>query len=180
MHCGDGGGSERLQHEIPVGDGIERIRHRRGEAERLRRHAPVDWERGASQRRSTEGAKVRPLARIGKPATVTRRHFDIGKEMVAKGYGLGDLQMGEARHYGRGVFERLLHERALVGGQRLINLIDRRPDPHPEIGCDLIVARSRGVQPPRRRSDQLGEPALHVHMNVLERPLELELAALDL
>ena len=46
--------------------------------------------------------------------------------------------------------------------------------------ADLIVARARGVQSPRRRTDQLGEPALHVHMNVFERALELELAGLDL
>ena len=57
---------------------------------------------------------------------------------------------------------------------------DRGPDPQAEIGRDLVVARTRGVQPPRRRPDQLGEPAFHVHMNVLERPLEFELSGLDL
>jgi hypothetical protein len=36
------------------------------------------------------------------------------------------------------------------------------------------------VQPSGRRPDQLGEAALHVHVDVLERTLELEFAALDL
>ena len=52
--------------------------------------------------------------------------------------------------------------------------------PKPEIGRDLIVARARGVQPPGRRPDQLGEPALDVHMDVLERALEGEFAGFDL
>src|SRR5262249_27884982 len=124
--------------------------------------------------------KVRALARIRESAAVASGHLHIGKEMMAEGHGLGDLQMGEARHHGRCVFERLFRECALVGGERRIDGIDRRPDPQSEIGGDLVVARSRGMQPPRRGTDQLGQPAFDVHMDVLERALELKLAALDL
>ena len=52
--------------------------------------------------------------------------------------------------------------------------------PEPEVGRHLVVARARGMQPAGRRPDQLGEPALHVHVDVLERAIEAELAALHL
>src|SRR5215831_11784788 len=129
---------------------------------------------------SVSRTKSRSETASSELATVARSHLHIGEEMVPEGHGLRGLQMGEARHHGRGVFERLLRERALVGGEGHVDGVDRGPDPQSKIGRDLVVARTRGVQPPRRRPDQLGEPAFHVHMDVLERPLELELAALDL
>src|SRR2546425_37863 len=67
-----------------------------------------------------------------------------------------------------------------IGRERVVDRVDRPPDPESEVGRHLVVARARGVQPPGRGPDQLGEPALNVHMDVLERPLEAELAALDL
>ncbi len=36
------------------------------------------------------------------------------------------------------------------------------------------------MKPSRGRPDQLGKPALDIHMDVLERALERELAGLDL
>ena len=78
------------------------------------------------------------------------------------------------------MFQRLLGERALIGRQRLVDGVERGPDPEPEIGRNLVVAGARRVQSPGGRSDQLGEPALHVHMDIFERTLELEAAVLDL
>ncbi len=67
----------------------------------------------------------------------------------------------------------------LERGQRRIGLVDSVADVEPEIGRDLVVARTRGVQPSRRGSDQLAEPALDIHVNVLERALEIERALAD-
>ena len=78
------------------------------------------------------------------------------------------------------MLERLLGQRALIAGERGVDPVDGVAHPQPEIGRDLIVARARGMQPPGRRPDQLGEPALDIHMNVLERALEREFAGLDL
>ncbi len=36
------------------------------------------------------------------------------------------------------------------------------------------------MEPPGGGADQLGKPAFDIHMNVLERALEAELAGLDL
>jgi len=44
----------------------------------------------------------------------------------------------------------------------------------------LIVARARGVQPPGRGADQLGQPRLDVHVDVLELHPEGEGAGRDL
>ena len=100
--------------------------------------------------------------------------------MMAEGDRLRRLQMGEARHHGAGMLQRFFGKRALVGRQRGVDPVDGVAHPEPEIGGDLIVARARGVQPPGGRPDQVAEPPLDIHMNVLERALEIELAGLDL
>ena len=123
---------------------------------------------------------VQPLARIGEAAAVARRHLDIGEQMMPERHRLRGLQMREARHHGRGMRQRLLGERALIAGERRVDVVDRVAHPEPEIGRDLVVARARGMQPPGRRPDQLGEPRLDVHMDVFERPLEAELARVHL
>ena len=66
------------------------------------------------------------------------------------------------------------HQRVLERGQRRIGLVDGVADIQPEIGCDLIVARTGGVQPPRGRPDQFAEPAFDIHVNVFQRALEVE------
>jgi len=99
---------------------------------------------------------------------------------VAERHRLRGLQMGEARHHGRRVFERLLGERTLIAGERGVDAVDRITHPQSEIGRDLIVARARGMQPAGGRPDQLGKPALDIHVDVLERALEAEFAGLDL
>ena len=90
------------------------------------------------------------------------------------------LQMREAWHHGRSVLQRLLRQRLLVVAEQAVDVVDPVTHPQPEVGRDLVIARARGVQPAGRRADQHGQPALDVHMNVLERALELELAGADL
>src|SRR3979411_1766885 len=94
--------------------------------------------------------------------------------MMPEGDRLRGLQMGKTRHDRAGMFQRAPHQRALKCGQRRIDLVDGVANIKPEIGRHLIVARTRGVQPPGSGPDQLAEPALDLHVNVLERALELE------
>ena len=126
------------------------------------------------------GLSLSRVARVGEAAAVARRHLDIGEQMMAERHRLRRLQMGEARHHGRRMFERLLRQRALIGGERGVDPVDRVAHPQPEVGRDLIVARARGMQAPGGRPDQFPEPAFDIHMNVLQRALELELAGFDL
>src|SRR5262249_60602978 len=104
-----------------------------------------DWKRRAGERAGAERAFVKTCPCIGKAAAVARCHFHIGEEMMAERHRLRRLQMRQAWHYRRGVVERLARERALIGGERAVDLIDRVADPEPEIGRDLIVTRARGV-----------------------------------
>jgi hypothetical protein len=99
--------------------------------------------------------------------------------MMAEGDGLRSLQVGETRHHGGRVGERLVGECALPGGERCVNLIDGVSHPQFKIGRNLVIARARGMQPARRRADQFGQSRLDVHMDVFERALEIEAAALD-
>ncbi len=179
MHRCDRRRRQGFQHEVAVRDRIERIGHRPVEAERLRRRIAIDRERSAGQRRGTERGFVETLARVGKAAAVAPRHLDIGEQMMPEGHGLRGLQMGKTRHHGRGMFQRPLHQRMLECGQRRIDLVDRVADIEPEIGRDLVVARTRGVQPSRGGPDQLAQPALDIHVNVLERALEIERSLAD-
>ena len=99
---------------------------------------------------------------------------------MAERYGLRRLKVSEPGHERVCVLQRFLRQRALIGGKRLVNGIDAVSDPQPKIGCDLVVSRAPGMKPSRDWADKLSQPVLHVHIDVFERPLELELALLDL
>ena len=74
----------------------------------------------------------------------------------------------------------VIDQRLLEGGQGSIGLVDRIANVEAEIGRDLVVARARRVQAACGRADQFGEPALDIHVNVLERALEVEGPLADL
>ena len=116
---------------------------------------------------------------VGEAAPVAAEHLDVGQQVVAEGDRLGGLQVGVARHDGRGMGLGLTDQRRLQIAQLSVQGVDRLAHPEPEIGRDLVVARARRVQAPGRLADQLLEPRLDVHVDVLERGLELEVAALD-
>ena len=168
VHRADRGGAEEFEREIAVRDRIEAVGGGPVEAERRRRGVAIDRKRGAGERRRPEGAFVHPRARIGKPAAVAREHLDIGHHVVAPCHRLGRLQVGEARHDpirpGLGLIEEGRHQRA----DPLNGRVALAAHPEAEIDRDLIVARARGVQPPGRGADQLGQPRLDVHVDVLE------------
>ena len=76
--------------------------------------------------------------------------------------------MGEAGHHGGGVGERLLGQRLLQGGESGVGAVDGVAHPQLEVGCHLVVARARRVQPAGDRADQLGQPRLDVEVDVLQ------------
>ena len=146
----DGGGGQRLEGKVAVGDGIERIGRRPLEAQRLGRHVPVDRERRAGERGRAERALVEPLAGVGKPAAIAGEHLHVGQQMVAEGDGLRRLQMREARHRQVEMRLRLAGERKLQGAERGVGAIEPIAHVELEVGRDLIVARACRVQTARR------------------------------
>ena len=136
--------------------------------------------RSAGKRGGAERRFVEPFARVGEAAAVARRHLHIGQQMMAEGHRLRGLQMRQAGHHRAGMLQRLGREGVLIDAERCIERVDAVAHPQPEIGRHLVVARARGVQPAGGFADQLAEPALDVHVDVFQRPLEGELARLDL
>ena len=132
-------------------------------------------ERGGAKRRF-----VQPRPAIGEAAAVTADHFDIGQQMMAEGDRLRRLQMGETRHDRGRILLGTVDERGLQVAQHELEPVDRIAYPQPHIERDLVVARTRGMQPSAGRSDQFGQPRFDIEMDVLEPGRELEPCALDL
>ena len=99
--------------------------------------------------------------------------------MMAEGHRLGHLHMGKARHDGLDMLFRLGEQRPLQCQQALIGALAGGADPKPEIRDHLVVARARGMQPSRRRADNLRQPRLDIQVNVFQFPLEDEVACGD-
>ena len=179
MHAGECRRGEELDRKIAVRNSVERVGRGAVEAERRGGRVAIDRKRGAGERRCTERRLVEPAPAIGEAAAVAADHLDIGHQMMAEGHRLGDLQMSIAGHHRGGFRLGPVDQRLLQLAHCPIEALDRAAHPQPQIGRDLIVARTRGVQAPRRRPDQLGEARLDVHVNVLVLGAEAEAAAFD-
>ena len=87
--------------------------------------------------------------------------------------------MGEAGHDRGGMGETFVSKRELKLAEQSIDAGNLVSDIEAEVGRHLIVARPRRMQFARNRSDQLGQTALDVQMDVLEGAPEGEFAPLD-
>ena len=93
--------------------------------------------------------------------------------------GWAGLEVGEAGHDHAGAFERAGGQRALQVRDPWDQRVDCIAHPEAEIDRDLVVARARGVQAAGGGADDVGEPALDVHMDVFERARVDERPCLD-
>ena len=167
MHACDRRRSEELDREIAIRNRVERVRRGTVEAERSCSHIAIDRERGSGERCSPERGLVEPAPAIGEAGAVAPDHLDIGHQMVAESHRLGDLQVRVAGHH-RGCFRLgAVDQRLLQIAHRGVYPVDRAAQPQPQISRHLIVPRARGVQPSRRRANELGQAGLDVHMDIL-------------
>ena len=88
--------------------------------------------------------------------------------------------MRVAGHYRAGLGFGAVDQRLLHVAHCEVEPVDRAAQPEPQIGRHLVVARPRGMEAPRRRPDQLGEPRFDIHVNVFEFSAEHKAAAFDL
>ena len=98
---------------------------------------------------------------------------------MAEGDRLCALKMREAGHHRVGMRLRLFRERRLQRVKLAVDRVDRVPHIEAEIGRHLVVPRARGVKPPGRLADDLLQPRLHVHVDVLERARKGEFPPCD-
>ncbi len=177
MHRRDRRGGQRFEHEIAVGDAVERIGGRAVEAERLRGHVR-DRSETTCPRARRRRAGIRSAARARREtAAIAAEHLDIGEQVMAEGHRLRRLQMGEAGHQGVGMAsapppapsaDRPIDASIASMASRTHSRKSMR---------HLVVARAGGMQPSRRRRRSIPPAGFDVHVDVFERAREDEFSA---
>ena len=175
-----GRGGQEVQHEVAVGDRVDRVRRHGREAEVVGQHPAVGREVHARQRAGAE-RQVRGRAEHELEAPrVAAEHPEIGQQVVAEVDGLGALEMRVAGHRPVQVGVGELDEHAL----EVLQALERRQRvcarEHRHVGGDLVVARARGVQLAADRPGDRRQPPLDRHVDVDVARLERELPVLEL
>ena len=171
---------EEVEHEVAVGDGVDRVRGDRGEAELARDEAAVGREVHAGQRARAERQLAGRAEHELEPPRVAPEHPEVRQQVVREVDRLRALEVRVAGH--RPVLVALgeLDERALQLLQLLERLQRVRAREHRHVGRDLVVARARGVELAADRADDLRQPPLDRHVDVLVVLAERERAAVEL
>ena len=175
----EGDRGERLDDEVPVADGIERVGGHAVEPELRGRGLAIERVAGPGQRPGTERRDVGPSARIGQPAPVALRHLDVGEEVMGEQHRLRRLDVGRPGQHRGALALGERDERPLEVEQRAVQSVDRPAEPQPKVGGDLVVARAAGVQLAGDGSDPVGQRRLEVEVDVLERGVPLDRAGRD-
>ena len=100
---------------------------------------------------------------------------------MAEGHRLRRLQMGEARHDGRGMLLGAVEEHADQAASAPRRCAASSRFTHSRKSTATWSLRERAVcRRPAAGADQLGKPRLDIHVDVFEPGRELEFAGLDL
>ena len=170
---------QELDDEIPVRDGIQAVRGERREPQQVGRVGAVDWEGRAGQGGAAQRHDVRAHPAALHALGIPREHLDIGHEMVGQQHGLGPLQVSVARDHHADVGLGQADEDALQLGQHAQDVVQRIAQVHAHVEGHLVVAAAAGVHLLGRLSHDFEQPRFDVHVDVLERVVEPETAALD-
>ncbi len=176
---GQGDRGQRLDHEIPIGHRIHRVRGRPVEAELGRHRRPVDRVAGPGQRARSEGRDVEPATGVGQAAAIPLEHLDVGQHVVGEQHWLGGLDVGQAGQDGLPVALRQRDQRPLEPDEAGVEPVDRPARPQPQVRGDLVVARAARVQPAAGGPDPASQLGLEVEVDVLEARVPLEPPGLD-
>src|SRR3989475_5669541 len=148
-----------FDREVAIGDRVEGVFAHRLEPQLASDLRAVDRKGGSGERRGPEREAVHAPPAVGKARAVALEHLEIRKQVMPESHRLSDLQVGETRHHGGGMFFSLIEEPLLQLSREAPDLVDRLAQPQTQIGCDLIVARAGGEQAlaglPNRKSTRL-------------------------
>ncbi|KAG1166098.1 hypothetical protein G6F35_018395 [Rhizopus arrhizus] len=81
---------------------------------------------------------------------------------MAERDGLGDLQVSEARHDGAGVVQSDRSQRVAQLAQQVLQVVDFVAQPQADVGSDLVVAGTAGVQALARIAHQFHQALFDV------------------
>ena len=168
MGAGNGGGGQKFLNKIPRGHGIHTVGHGAIKSQSLGRFVSVNGKGCSRQSCRPQGAFIKTTDTIGKTEPIPPKHFHVGQKMMGQADGLGDLQMGIARHQGFGMIPRFLVQLPLQIPKQILKALARPPQDHTKICHHLIIAGSPRVQSPRRIPDQGFQAGFDVHMNIFQ------------
>ena len=175
MHHADGDGVCQLDAEIAVGHAVQTVGAGSRKAQLFGSELAVQRVGGTGQSAAAQRALcVHAGGGILKALQVAQQHRGVGHQGVAKGDGLGTLQMCVAGHDGGGVLTGLfaddLDELHNVGLQGVAVV----PQGQADIQRHLIVAAAAGVQPLAGVADAGGEGLLHKGVHILGTRVDLQ------
>ena len=176
----EGERGEQLHGEIPVAHRIHRVLGDRREFKQAGDEFAIEANGRAGDRSAAEREHVEAAARVGDPAEIAVKHFDVGEQVVREIDRLRPLQVGIAGNehvaIGRGQFD----QGALRGPEQGAERVAFVAEVEAEIQGDLVIAAAGGVQLRAGVADPLGQLGLEVHVDVFEFGLEREFPRLDL
>jgi len=180
MHRAGGGGGDEVEHEVAIGDGVDRVLRDVGEAELTRDGTAVGGEVDAGQRAGAERQAIGGAQREVQAAGVAVEHPEVRQQVVRQIDGLRALEVRVPGH-------RPVDVRVGDVEQRVLKVADRVPaaqrvGSHEQrhVGGDLVVARARGVQLAADGAGELRDATLDRHVDVLVCWREREATVIEL
>ena len=134
----------------------------------------------AGERAAAEREHVGADAGLPEALGVPAEHLEVRQHVVGEEHGLGPLEVRVARHHGVRVSLGQPDELAAQRVDCRQYVADDFLHVQAHVDGDLVVARPRRVELPRRLADRLEQPPLDVHVDVFELGAPGELAGLDL
>ena len=151
---------------IAIGDAIEAVTGRRCETQPTGQLLTVDFISGSRQRAASQRADIEALERVLQTAFITGQHFNVGQTPVRKSHRLGALQMGITRHHRILIVASGFHQRALQLAGRGQQLGDGLFAPQLEIGGDLVITATSGMQFFAQLADFIDQFSFDPAMNI--------------
>ena len=153
--------------EVPVGDGVHRVRRGAVEAELGRQQLGVDRQRRPGERARAERADRGAPVPVAQPADVTRERLHVGEQLVREQHRLRVLHV---RHARRGQVPAGVR----LGDQRGLQLDEPADDEpgvvtqvQPQVGGYLVVAAAAGAQLAAEGTEPLEQATLERGVHVL-------------
>ena len=159
---------EIIDCEVAVRYAVDAVGGGSLETERIGSRVAIEREAGAGKRCAAQRGLVHACTGIVEARQITPKHLVIGHQVMAERHRLRDLQVREAGHGAFGMFLGAFDEHALQFTDGVDGFVAGIADPQPEVGRNLVVARSRRVQAARGGADQLAEAMLDSHVDVFE------------
>src|SRR5262245_57571959 len=163
---------QHLDDEVAIGDRVEAVRRRTGEAEPGGEPLAIDRERASGEGAASERAGIRALRGVGETSVVPAEPVEVREQEMGEEDRLRALQVRVARNGVAAVPLGEIDEGPAETPQRLSRSSDGVDREEPQIRGDLIVPGPTGVELARRLADLLRETLLDERVDVLERTLE--------